>query len=58
MSVQIAALFLPSAGHFLSGIILSDPIFDGGKISMLAGEVPALLIGRMAVPVLYFIAHS
>ena len=40
-----------------STVILSDPIFQGLAISLMAGEVASLLISRMAVPVLYFMAY-
>ncbi|MEW6302335.1 MAG: efflux RND transporter permease subunit [Verrucomicrobiota bacterium] len=39
-----------------AGVILFDPIFQGLAISLMAGEVASLLISRMAVPVLYFMA--
>jgi multidrug efflux pump subunit AcrB len=39
-------------------VILLDPIFQGLAISLLAGEIASLLISRMAVPVLYFMAHQ
>ena len=39
-----------------AGIILADPIFQGLAISLMAGEIAALFISRMAVPVLYFMA--
>jgi multidrug efflux pump subunit AcrB len=39
------------------GVILSDPIFQGLAISLMAGEIASLLISRMAVPVLYFMAY-
>lgn len=38
-------------------VILSDPIFQGLAISLMAGEIASLLISRMAVPVLYFMAY-
>lgn len=41
-----------------AGVILFDPIFQGLAISLMAGEVASLLISRMAVPVLYFIAKN
>jgi len=41
-----------------STVILFDPIFQGLAISLMAGEVASLLISRMAVPVLYFMAHD
>ena len=40
-----------------ASVILMDPIFQGLAISLMAGEVASLLISRMAVPVLYFIAN-
>ncbi len=39
-------------------VILADPIFQGLAISLMAGEIASLLISRMAVPVLYFIAYN
>lgn len=41
-----------------SSVILFDPIFQGLAISLMAGEVASLLISRMAVPVLYFMANQ
>jgi multidrug efflux pump subunit AcrB len=40
-----------------SAAILFDPVFQGLAISLAAGEVASLLISRMAVPVLYALAH-
>jgi multidrug efflux pump subunit AcrB len=40
-----------------AGVILFDPIFQGLAISLMAGEVASLLLSRMAVPVLFYIAH-
>src|SRR4051812_1442059 len=37
-------------------VILFDPIFQGLAISLMAGEVASLLLSRMAVPVLYYMA--
>ena len=39
-----------------AAVILADPIFQGLAISLMAGEIASLLISRMAVPVLYFMA--
>jgi multidrug efflux pump subunit AcrB len=39
-----------------ASVILADPIFQGLAISLMAGEVASLLISRMAVPVLYYMA--
>jgi multidrug efflux pump subunit AcrB len=41
-----------------ASVILFDPIFQGLAISLMAGEVASLIISRMAVPVLYFMAHT
>jgi multidrug efflux pump subunit AcrB len=41
-----------------AAVILADPIFQGLAISLMAGEIASLLISRMAVPVLYFMACS
>src|SRR5712691_13013351 len=41
-----------------ASVILFDPIFQGLAISLMAGEVASLLISRMAVPVLYFMAYE
>ena len=41
-----------------ASVILADPIFQGLAISLMAGEVASLLISRMAVPVLYFMANK
>jgi hypothetical protein len=38
-------------------VILADPIFQGLAISLMAGEIASLLISRMAVPVLYYMAN-
>ena len=37
-----------------SSVILMDPIFQGMAISLMAGEIAALLISRAAVPVIYY----
>ena len=36
-----------------SAIMLADPIFQGLAMSLMAGEVAATLLSRLAVPVLY-----
>jgi hypothetical protein len=40
-----------------AGVNLFDPIFQGLAISLMAGEVASLLLSRMAVPVLYYMAN-
>jgi len=42
---------------FGAAVILFDPIFQGLAISLMAGEVASLLLSRMAVPVLYYMAN-
>jgi multidrug efflux pump subunit AcrB len=39
-----------------AAVILADPIFQGLAIALMAGEIASLLISRMAVPVLYYMA--
>ena len=41
-----------------ASVILADPIFQGLAISLMAGEVASLLISRLAVPVLYYMANE
>ena len=39
-----------------AAVILADPIFQGLALSLMAGEIASLLVSRMAVPVLYYMA--
>ncbi len=41
-----------------AAVILTDPIFQGLAIALMAGEIASLLLSRMAVPVLYFMAYK
>ncbi|MCF7708436.1 MAG: efflux RND transporter permease subunit [Verrucomicrobia bacterium] len=41
-----------------ASVILADPIFQGLAIALMAGEIASLLISRMAVPVLYYMANK
>jgi multidrug efflux pump subunit AcrB len=41
-----------------ASVILADPIFQGLAISLMFGEIASLLISRMAVPVLYYMANQ
>jgi len=52
MELTAAAVIVGSA------VILFDPIFQGLAISLMAGEVASLLLSRVTVPVLYFLAHQ
>ncbi len=38
-----------------AAVMLADPIFQGLAISLMAGEVAATLLSRLAVPVLYYL---
>jgi multidrug efflux pump subunit AcrB len=51
MALTAAAVIVGSA------VILFDPIFQGLAISLMAGEVASLLLSRVAVPVLYYMAR-
>jgi multidrug efflux pump subunit AcrB len=50
MALTAAAMIVGAA------VILFDPIFQGLAISLMAGEAASLLLSRMAVPVLYYMA--
>ncbi|MDX2108850.1 MAG: efflux RND transporter permease subunit [Verrucomicrobiota bacterium] len=41
-----------------ASVILADPIFQGLALSLMFGEIASLLISRMAVPVIYFMANQ
>ena len=41
-----------------ASVILTDPIFQGLALSLMAGEVASLLISRFAVPVIYFMVFN
>jgi len=41
-----------------ASVILADPIFQGLAISLMFGEIASLLISRLAVPVLYYLANA
>ena len=51
---------LLTAGAVIVGatVILFDPIFQGLAIALMAGEVASLMISRVAVPVLYYMANK
>jgi len=56
-AVRFRAMALTAAAVIVgAGVILFDPIFQGLAISLMAGEVASLLLSRMAVPVLYYMA--
>ena len=56
-AVRFRPMMLTAAAVIVgASVILFDPIFQGLALSLMAGEVASLLLSRMAVPVLYFIA--
>ena len=40
-----------------AAVMLFDPIFQGLAISLMAGEVASLLLSRMTVPIVYYLAE-
>ncbi len=58
-AVRFRPMLLTALAVVVGGaVILFDPIFQGLAISLMAGEIASLLISRMAVPVLYYMAHA
>ncbi|MCE1229536.1 MAG: efflux RND transporter permease subunit, partial [Firmicutes bacterium] len=52
--VRFRPMLLTAAAVLVgSAVMLADPIFQGLAISLMAGEVAATLLSRLAVPVLY-----
>jgi len=57
-AVRFRPMLLTAAAVIVgSAVILFDPIFQGLAISLMAGEVASLLLSRMTVPILYYIAN-
>ncbi|HET9753763.1 MAG TPA: efflux RND transporter permease subunit, partial [Myxococcales bacterium] len=54
--VRFRPMLLTAAAVMVgSAVMLADPIFQGLAMSLMAGEVAATLLSRIAVPVLYFL---
>ncbi|HEY3448774.1 MAG TPA: efflux RND transporter permease subunit [Myxococcales bacterium] len=54
--VRFRPMLLTAAAVMVgSAVMLADPIFQGLALSLMAGEVAATLLSRIAVPVLYFL---
>ena len=54
--VRFRPMLLTAAAVVVGGaVMLFDPIFQGLAISLMAGEVAATLLSRIAVPVLYYL---
>jgi hypothetical protein len=52
--VRFRPMLLTAAAVMVgSAVMLADPIFQGLALSLMAGEVAATLLSRIAVPVLY-----
>jgi Cu/Ag efflux pump CusA len=57
-AVRFRPMMLTAAAVVVgASVILFDPIFQGLAISLMAGEIASLLLSRMAVPVIYFLAQ-
>jgi multidrug efflux pump subunit AcrB len=55
-AVRFRPMLLTAAAVVVGSlVILFDPIFQGLAISLMAGEVAATLLSRMAVPVVYYL---
>jgi len=57
-AVRFRPMVLTAAAVIVgSAVMLSDPIFQGLAISLMAGEVSSLLLSRMTVPITYYMTH-
>ncbi|MFQ6098384.1 MAG: efflux RND transporter permease subunit, partial [Armatimonadota bacterium] len=57
-AVRFRPMLLTAAAVVVgASVILFDPIFQGLAISLMAGEVASLLLSRMTVPILYYMAN-
>jgi len=50
-------MLIAAAVIVCSAVILSDPLFQGLAIALIAGEIASPTLSRMTVPVLYFIVN-
>jgi multidrug efflux pump subunit AcrB len=58
-AVRFRPMLLTAAAVVIgSSVILTDPIFQGLAISLMAGEIASTLLSRIAVPVLYYHAQD
>lgn len=54
-AVRFRPMLLTAAAVVVgASVILSDPIFQGLALSLIAGEVASTMLSRLAVPVLYY----
>lgn len=58
-AVRFRPMLLTAAAVIVgASVILSDPIFQGLALSLIAGEIASTFLSRLAVPVLYYVAHA
>jgi multidrug efflux pump subunit AcrB len=58
-AVRFRPMMLTAAAVVVgSSVILFDPIFQGLAIALMAGEIASLLLSRMTVPVLFYLANQ
>jgi multidrug efflux pump subunit AcrB len=58
-AVRFRPMMLTAAAVIVgSSVILSDPIFQGLAIALMAGEIASLLLSRMTVPVLFYLFNK
>jgi len=58
-AVRFRPMMLTAAAVMAGNIvILFDPIFQGLAISLMAGEIASLLLSRVTVPIVYYIANK
>ncbi len=58
-AVRFRPMLLTAAAVVVgSAVILFDPIFQGLAIALMAGEIASLLLSRMTVPIVYFVAKK
>ncbi len=58
-AVRFRPMLLTAAAVVVgASVILSDPIFQGLALSLMAGEVASTLLSRLAVPILYYMVKA
>ncbi len=58
-AVRFRPMLLTAAAVVVgASVILSDPIFQGLALSLIAGEVASTVLSRLAVPVLYYMVQK
>ncbi len=58
-AVRFRPMLLTAAAVVVgASVILSDPIFQGLALSLIAGEIASTILSRLAVPVLYYLVQK